>query len=295
MELFVQRVLDGLASGAVYSSMALAIVIVFMASGAINFAQGAMGMFCAFVAWHLSTVNGWPLIVAAIGAIVVGMVGGGLIGRVFVVPLAKETSHLPVVIATLGLMLAITVGAGELFTLDTVTMGSLFTDGTVSVGGVRLEWSVIGMVLTLLVLSVLIRLLFQNTRLGLAMRASVDNQESARLVGISQPRMLTVGWALGGGLGAIAAILIAPVTFVHTGMLDSVLFYGFAAAVVGGLTSPGGAIAGGVLIGMVQSLVPGYVEVIGNQLSILTAFVAMAFVLLVKPEGMFGRVTQERV
>jgi branched-chain amino acid transport system permease protein len=295
VELFVQRVLDGLASGAVYSSMALAIVIVFMASGAINFAQGAMGMFCAFVAWHLSTVNGWPLILAAIAAVLVGVVGGAAIGRVFIVPLAKETSHLPVVIATLGLMLAITVLAGEIFTLDTVRMDSLFTDGSVSLGGVRLEWSVIGMVLTLLVLSVLIRLLFQNTRLGLAMRASVDNLESARLVGISQRRMLTVGWALGGGLGAFAAVLIAPVTFVHTGMLDNVLFYGFAAAVVGGLTSPGGAIAGGILIGLVQSLVPGYIDIIGNQLSIVTAFAVMALILLAKPEGMFGRVTQERV
>lgn len=295
MELLVQRLLDGLASGAIYSSMALAIVIVFMSSGAINFAQGAMGMFCAFIAWQLSSVLGWPILPAALVAVAVGGFGGAVIGRVLVVPLARETSHLPIVIATLGLLLIITVIAGEVFTLNTVSLTSLFPEGSLSVGGILLEWSVVGLLATLVILSLAIWFLFQRTLLGLAMRASVDNRESAQLVGISQQRMLMIGWGLGGGLGALAAILIAPVTFVHTGMLDNVLFYGFAAAAVGGLTSPGGAIAGGILIGVVESVVPGYIDVIGNQLSILTAFIAMSLVLLFKPQGMFGRVGQDRL
>jgi branched-chain amino acid transport system permease protein len=297
MDLLVNRVIDGLGNGAIYASLALAIVLVFRSTGTINLAQGEMGMFCAFIAWKVSSPTGlgWPIIVAIVMAMGAGLIGGALIERVVIRPVERHESHLQMIIVTLGLFLGIDALAGKLFTLNSVTLASPFPTGGLRSGGIELPYQTIGLLGILIVVAALMWFLFARTRLGLAMRASVDNPESARLVGIRRGRMLAIGWGLAGAIGALSACLVAPATLVDVTMLQGVLLYSFAAATLGGFDSPVGAIVGGIVIGLLQVLVSGYVTFIGNQLSLLTALAVIMVMLLVKPTGLFGRTGTERV
>lgn len=298
MDLFLARVLDGLANGSIYASLALAVVLIFRSTGTINLAQGEMAMFTTFLAWKIASPSGGlglPVVVALLVAMAAGFVGGAAIERVIIRPVEGKESHLPMIIVTLGLFLAIDAVAGRVFTLNTVSLASPFPAGGVTAGGVLIQWSTIGLLLTLVGVSAAMWYLFQHTRIGLAMRATVDNAESALLVGIRRGRVLMVGWGLAAALGSLAGVLIAPVTLVQVPMLQSVLLYGFAAATLGGFESPLGAIVGGLLVGLTEALVSGYVGFIGNQLSLFTALVLIVAVLLVKPTGLFGRADLRRL
>ncbi|HVW44952.1 MAG TPA: branched-chain amino acid ABC transporter permease [Amycolatopsis sp.] len=295
MTLLIQRLLDGLSGGAVYAALALAIVLVFRSTGTLNLAQGEMAMFTCFLAWKLSTGLGWPVVPAIVVAMAAGFAGGALIERVVVRPVEDRPDHLPIIIVTLGLMLAINALAGGLFTVDIVRLPDVFPAGALQLGGVHLAYSTIGLLAVLLVVSALIWALFQRTRIGLHMRASVDSPESARLVGIRRSHMLMLGWGIAGALGALAAVLVAPQTFVHTGMLQGVLLYAFAAATLGGFTSVLGAVVGGLIVGVLQSLAVGYIDFIGNDLSLLVALAIIIAVLMVKPNGLFGRADSSRL
>jgi len=294
VELFVQRVIDGLSTGSIYAALALAIVLVFRATGTINLAQGEMAMFCCFIAWKLTDI-GWPIVPAILVSMAAGFVGGAAIERVVVRPVEDAKDHLPIIIVTLGLLLAVDSLAGGLFTVDTERLDSPFPHGSWRVGGVHVGYDSIGLLAVIIVISVVIWFVFGRTRLGLHMRASVDNPESARLVGIRRSSMLMFGWGAAAALGALAAALVAPQTFVYTGMLQGVLLYAFAAATLGGFDSPAGAIVGGLAVGVVQDLVAGYITFIGNELSLLTALGIILAVLMVRPTGLFGRADSKRL
>lgn len=295
MELFVLRIFDGLGNGSIYGALALAIVLIWRSTGTINMAQGAMGMFSAFIAWKLSVGIGMPVIVAVIIAVLAGMVLAALIERVVIRPFEDEDDHLPVIIVTLGLGLILTAVSAKVFTIETVTMPSPFPGGSTAIGSVDIRNSILAIIAVLAGSAALIWALFAKTRVGLQMRATVDNPESSRLVGIRRSNMLMFGWALAGGLGALAAVMIAPSTLVSTTMLEGVLLYSFAAAMLGGLDSPGGAVVGGILLGLGEVMIVGYVPFIGNELNLLTALTVIILVLVIKPAGLFGRVTTERV
>jgi len=134
---------------------------------------------------------------------------------------------------------------------------------------------------------------FRFTPVGLAMRAAAANPDSARLVGISVKKMLGLGWGLAAAIGAVAGIMIAPVVFLEPNMMLGILLYGFAGAVVGGLTSPGGAVVGGFLMGVLENLAGTYL--IGSELKLTFALIVIVTVLLFKPAGLFGRVVVQRV
>jgi branched-chain amino acid transport system permease protein len=299
MELLIQRLVDGTSNGFLYGAVALALVLIYRSTGLMNFAQGEMAMFSTFVVWKLADQTlglGLALVVAIPIGILFAFLLGAVIERVVIRPFeGGANNHLRLLIVTLGLFLAINALAGYIFSTDTERLESPFPDGGLNLGGVNISYLEIGTVVVFLLVALLIRQLFMGTKLGLGLRAAAMNPSSSRLVGIDVSRMMMIGWGLASAIGALAAVLVAPVVFVSTNMMATLLLYGFAAAVVGGFESAPGALVGGVLVGLIQSLSAGYLPFIGNQLQLATAFAVILLVLLIRPQGLFGRVPVERV
>jgi branched-chain amino acid transport system permease protein len=282
MELFLHQVLAGIATGGIYACMALAIVMIYQAIDGLNFAQGEMAMFSTFIAWQLMQW-GMPYWAAFFVTLALSFAGGYLIERVVMRPIqnAPPLSHVAMFIALFAVINSL---AGFIWEYQIKSFPTPF--GTQPLFGRGLmsahDAGMIGV--TVLVL-VFLYLFFRYTRIGLAMRAAAANPQSARLVGIRVGWMLALGWGMAASIGAVAGMLIAPVVFLEPNMMASILLYGFAGAVVGGLTSPGGAVVGGVLVGVIENL--------AGTLSIALALIV--FVLTVKPSGLFGRRVVHRV
>ena len=289
MELFIQRVFDGLQAGVIYAILALAIVVIFRASGLLNFAQGELAMFTTFIAWAMLDA-GVPWWAATILAAVVGFGIGALLYRLLIVRLGGPTgSPLAIVIVTIGLFLILNDGAGIIWGSNPAKVPRIFGDGRVEFLGAGISVQVLGLLGVLALLVIGFGLLFQRTKLGLALRAVTSNQESAALVGIKVVSTLMIGWGLAAAIGALAGTFTASQnSSVDTNMMQIALIYAFAAATLGGFDSPLGAVVGGLIIGLVSELVVGYVDVIGPDLRLLPGFVLVLVVLLVRPQGLFG-------
>lgn len=286
MERFAQLVLDGIATGAIYSLVALAIVLIFRSTGLVNLAQGEMATFSTFVAWQL---HQWGLGVwfALILAILVSFLGGLLVQQAIMRPV-QDASELTLVIVTLGLFLAFNSLSGWIWDFLVKQFPSPFPDRIWAFGDVRLTASTLGIVAVLLVLAGSLWVLFSFTKLGLAMRTVAYNPETARLVGINVNRILMLGWGLASALGAAAGVFVAPKLFLEPNMMFGVLIYAIAAATFGGLDSPVGAVVGGVTIGVTENLAGSYIGFIGTDLKITVPLVLIIVVLLFRPQGMFG-------
>lgn len=292
--MILQQLADGIATGAVYGALALAIVLVYRASRTLNFAQGELALLGAYVSWQL-TVWGLPILAALpVSMLVLALFSAGL-ERVLFRPLVRRHQHLPLIIVSLGLMIAINAVIGWVWTYQTKEVPPLFGDGVLMLGGVAVSRQDIGIVFTVLIAALALAVLFRFTRTGLRMRASVSAPESSELSGVSTGSMMTLGWALSGAIGALAGTLIAPELFLHPGMMAPVLIYAFAAATLGGLDSPVGALVGGVVVGVVENLAGSYVPGIGGELKQIFALVIIVVVLLVRPQGIFGRKELVRV
>lgn len=289
MDLFLQQALGGLATGAIYASLALAVVMIYQAIDHFNFAQGEMAMFSTFIAWQMIEW-GFPFWGAFAACIVLSFLGGMAIERVVFAPIhdAPVLSHIVVFIA---LTLIFNSVAGFIWEFTIKVFPSPFPDKlpfeTNLIGPHQL--GIIGVTLIMLGL---IYVFFKYTPVGLAMRAAAANPDSARLVGVSVKKMLALGWGLAAAVGAVAGMLIAPVVFLEPNMMLGILLYGFAGAVVGGLTSPGGAVVGGFLMGVLENVAGIF---IGSELKLTLALVVIVTVLLFKPAGLFGRVVVQRV
>jgi branched-chain amino acid transport system permease protein len=293
MVLFFQRVLDGIATGAVYAALALGMVLVYRATGILNFAQGEMAMLSTYATWFL-----WDAGLGIWGAVAVSLVasfaGGALIERIIVRPVERK-SPAAVFIVLIGLWITLNAGAGLLFGSDGRTMGDLFGGGGVDVGGVRISADTMGVLGVLTAVCAVLWLLFSHTKLGLVLRGVASNPSSAALVGIPVGRMYMIGWGLGAALGALAGALITTSVYIEPNMMIGILVYAFAAAILGGFDSPPGAIVGGLALGVTESLASGYVDWIGSALKLSVAFVVIIAVLLVRPTGLFGRPEVARV
>ncbi len=310
--LLLQRIFDALTNGAIYSSLALALVIIYRSTGLLNFAQGEMATFSAYVAFVLLTgaapgLTGgsiasavgapYPVAVAIGAAIVLGAIAGGLTERLMFRPL-RDAPELAMVSVTIGLFLAINSLVEQWWGTAPRQMPSLFPDAAgdyLDVAGARLRHTAVGAWITLGVLLMALAWFLQKTRSGLAFRAVSFNRESAELNGIRSGRTLMLGWMLAAAFGAVAAGLSASSVLLEPTMMLRVLVYAFAAATLGGLDSPRGAVIGGVVIGLSQTLIPAYVPLIGFELSVLPALVVMVAVLVVRPAGLFGTRRTERV
>lgn len=287
MDVFLQQLVDGITWGALYGAFALSIVLVYRASGIVNFAQGEMAMFSAFFAWQFYEW-GAPLYLAIFGAMVVAFICGGAIERVLIRPLAGSPNHMPLVIITLGLMLVLNSAAGWIWGVQSRAFPSMVSGPVINLGPVVISRQALLIVGAVTVVAVLLYVLFQRTKVGLAMRAAAGQPESAELIGVPVGRMLMVGWGLAAVIGALAASLAAPQLFLQPNMLVASLIYAFAAAVLGGLDSPVGALIGGLCVGVAENLAGTYIGWIGNDFKQAVALALILGVLLFKPEGLFG-------
>jgi len=286
MERVIQTVVDGLATGSLYGALALAVVLIYRTTGIVNFAQGEMAMFSTFIAWGLVEA-GLPLGVAILATLLLSLAGGMLIERVLIRPV-EGGEVLTLVILTLGLFILTNSAAGWIWGFENRSFPSIFPDDTASVAGVEVPVESLGIVGLLLAVVGVLFLLFQRTRIGLAIRAVSLNPESSRLAGISVGRTLMIGWGIAAMVGALAGVLIAPRLFLDVNFMGGVLIYSFAAATLGGFDSPMGAVIGGWVIGVAENLATTYVDFIGSDLKILVPLVIILVVLLIKPTGLFG-------
>src|ERR1700731_2549891 len=292
MELLTNQILAGIATGAIYACMGRAVVMIYQAIDHLNFAQGEMAMFSTFIAWQL-IAWGLPYWVAFALAVVVSFVAGVLIDRVLFRPVQKAPV-LSQIVAFIALFSILNSSAGQIWDFTIKSFPTPFGHQPLF-GGTLIDTHEAGMIGVTLVLLVLLYMFFRGTRLGLAMRAAAANPESARLVGIRGGWMTGLGWGMAAAIGAVAGILIAPVVFLEPNMMLGVLLYGFAGAVLGGLTSPLGAVVGGFLVGIFENLAGTYIPGVGNELKLPIALALIITVLVVKPTGLFGRPIVKRV
>ena len=225
---FLQQVVSGIASGGIYASLALALVLIHRATGVINFAQGEMAMFSTYILWTLTTNHGWAYAPALVATLLVSLAGGIGIHQLVIRPNEKG-SVLRVVIVTIGLLLAFNGLATMIWSGEVRSVTSPFGSRTIDVGGVVISVQDLGTIAVVLVTVVLLWALFQFTKVGLAMRAAAVNPVQARLVGVRVSSMLSLGWGLAAVLGAIAGSLAAPTVFLDPNMMQAILIYAFAA------------------------------------------------------------------
>jgi len=290
MDAFLHQVVGGLATGGIYASVALALVMIHQATHLLNFAQGEMAMFSTYIAWALinAGVPYWAAFFLTIGfAFVLG-----LALQHFVMRNIRSTSVLQLVIVFIGLLVIFNSVAGWIFTYTIKVFPSPFPQGPLF-GQKYMSAHELGAIgVTMLVLLVLWAF-FRFTSLGLAMRAAAQNPVSSRLVGIRVAWMLALGWGLAAAIGAIAGMMVAPIVYLDPNMMAGILLYAFAAALIGGIDSPGGAVVGGFLVGVLENVLGAYV--VGNELKLGVALVLIVGVLLIRPSGLFGSVQVTRV
>jgi branched-chain amino acid transport system permease protein len=293
MTQFLQQVVSGLASGGIYGSLALALVLIYRSTGVVNFAQGEMATFATYVAWTLMN-HGWSFWPAFAATLAIAFAGGVTIERVLIRPV-ENAPVLTVVILTIGLLILVNGATSWIWGGAAKQFHGPFSTRPIHVGGVAFSIQDLGVIGVSVGTVVVLALFFRFTKLGLALRASALNPSSSRLVGIRVGWMLALGWGLAAVLGAIAGMMAAPSLFLDPNMMQSVLLYAFAAAVLGGLESPVGAVVAGLAIGVLLNLVGTYWDFVGGQLRLAAALAVILGVLLVRPQGLFGRAAVKRV
>jgi branched-chain amino acid transport system permease protein len=289
MHEFLQQVFSGLAAGAIYASVALALVMIYRSTDLVNFAQGEMAMFSTYIAWTLVNA-GLPFWVAFVITLVVSFVGGMVIERVVIRPV-ENAPVLAAVVVTIGLLLIFNSLAGWIYSYTVQDFPSPFPDRPLL--GALITTRDLGVIAVTLIMLVILFVFFRYTSTGLAMRAAAQNPVSARLCGIRVGRMLAIGWGLAAAIGATAGIMVAPVLFLDPNMMGGVLLYAFAGALLGGISSPVGAVIGGLIVGVTENLVGTYL--IASQLKLTVALALIILVLVFRPNGLFGTAIVRRV
>ncbi len=292
MQQLLTTALTGLTLGMVYAAFALALVLIWRSTRIVNFAQAPMAMITTYVALVIIDA-GYSYWIGFAAALLSGLVLGAVIERVVVRPVEGK-SHINAVILTLGLFIVIHALAAVVFGSRYRSFPAPFGLRGFQAGDMTIALTGFGIftIVAVLVTMGLLVALFRFTDLGLMMRASAFNQEVARLLGVKVSGMLTLGWALAAVVGSLSGLLIAGGSLVHPAYMDSVVVYGFVAAVLGGLDSPAGAVIGGLLLGLSLSFVSGYV---GSELVPLASLVILMLVLLLKPGGLFSYAAERRV
>ncbi|MFN8019645.1 MAG: branched-chain amino acid ABC transporter permease [Acidimicrobiales bacterium] len=307
MQLFLDQLMNGIGAGVIYASVALALVLIYRTTGLLNFAQGEMALFSTFVTWWL-TDHGWPIWPALFGSMAFSFVAGALIERVIIRPVEGSKNPLNVVIVTLGLFLALNALCQLIFIKpgqEALRMPMLFPRGKITLPGPLHEgdWAhfgipkvIVGQCVVLALMCLFLWVLLQKTKVGLSLRAVASNPESSRLVGISPGRMLMLGWGLAAMIGAVAGTMAASrgTGGFDSSLMQQILVYSFAAAALGGFDSPLGAVVGGLVVGVANSLTIQYVGFL-EGIELVVPLGIIFVVLLVRPNGLFGRTAVERV
>jgi len=289
----IQQVISGVAAGAIYASLALALVLIYRAMDIANFAQGEMAMFSTFIAYSLITYARLPYLVVFPLTIAISFGGGVLIERVMIRPFEGKPA-LSLVIVTLALFNLVSGLAGVIWGYILKPFPSLFSSRPLQFAGVYVGQEDLGVLAVCLVVLGIVYLFFQYTKVGLAMRASALYPESSSLVGVRVSWMLALGWGLAAAVGAVAGMMIAPIAFLDPYMMQPILLFAFAGAVLGGIESPLGAVIGGLAVGVVLALAGTYLPN-GQNLRLAFALLIIVGVLIVRPGGLLGRVQVRRV
>jgi branched-chain amino acid transport system permease protein len=289
LEGVIHQVMSGIATGGIYASVALALVMIYQATHHVNFAQGEMATFSTYIA--LTLINfGLPYWIAFAGAVILSFAIGVAIERVLMRPMM----HAPVLASVgvfVGLLLIVNSLSGWFFDYTIKQFPTPFPDRPM-MGGYLSGHELGATAITLIVL-ISVWLFFRFTRLGLAMRAAAFNPVSSRLVGVRVGWMLALGWGLAAAIGAVAGCMVAPIVFLDPNMMSGILLYAFAGALLGGIDSPLGAVLGGFAVGVIENLGGAYV--VGTELKLTLALVIIVAVLTVKPSGLMGRRVYSRV
>jgi branched-chain amino acid transport system permease protein len=291
---FIQYIVVGLANGGVYATLALALVLIHRATGIVNFAQGEMGMFAAFVSWSLIYHHGLPYWVAFFLTLLIAFLGGAAVHEAVIRPLSRG-GELMVVMATIALLVILNGLAGWIWSPEVKFLKSPFPLKHYDVGGVVVQVQDLGIIGVSLLCVILVFLFFRFTRLGLQMRASAVGPATSRLLGIRVTLMLSIGWGLAAMLSAVSGMMAASQLQLDPNFMLVILTYSFAAAVLGGIDSPVGAVVGAFLIGIGISLLTGYASgFLGTELQLPVALAVLLAVLVLRPAGLFGRVVVRR-
>ena len=293
---FAQQIVSGLSTGGVYASLALALVIVYRSTRVINFAQGELATFSTFIAWWLVSEHGWPYWGAFFLTLAMSFVGGLLLQRIVFRP-AERAQVLTMVIVTLGLLILFNGLTFWIWGGDTKTFPSAFSTRAIHAGGVAFSIQDLGVIGVSLAAVGLLYLLFRFTKVGLGLRAAAANPDASRLLGVRVSWMLALGWGLAAVLSAVSGMMAASTVYVfNPTFMQVILIYAFAAAVLGGLESPAGAVVGGLTLGVLLNLlgtyVPGYFS---GDMRLVGGLLVILAVLLLRPAGLFGRVAVRRV
>jgi branched-chain amino acid transport system permease protein len=301
MEQFLQQIASGLANGAIYACVALALVMIYVSTDHINFAQGEMAMFSTYLSWQLMTwgMSFWGAFVIAVA---LSFLLGVAIERLILRPL-HTAPVLSIIVVFIGLLAIFNSLAGTIWSYLIKEYPSPFPKSSFGIAGVIGSHQLGVIVVTLIVLGLLF-VFFRYTPLGLAMRAAAQNPQMARLVGVRVDWMLALGWGLAASVGAVAGIMVAHIVYLEPNMMAGILLYAFASALVGGISNPAGAVAGGFIVGVLENMVAyagNQIEkatgiyIVGNGEKLTVALIIVIVVLTVRPAGLFGRVVVKRV
>jgi branched-chain amino acid transport system permease protein len=293
MQEFFQQVVSGIAIGGIFASLALALVLIYNAMGLVNFAQGEMAMLATFVAYALIS-RGMSYWLAFPITLILAFAGGIIIQRAVIKPV-ERAPVLTLVIITLGLATLINGLAGFIFGYVPRSFPSPFSSDSVDVLGVFISYRDLGVIAVSGLVLLGVYVLLQRTTLGLSLRAAAHHPEASRLLGVQVSWMRALGWGLASAVGAVSGLMVAPILLLEPNMMQTIIIYAFAAAVLGGIESPLGAVVGGLLVGITVNLAGAYVPGVGGDLQLAVGLAIIIAVLIVRPNGLFGRAAIRRV
>lgn len=289
--MILQLVISGLAIGSIYALIALALVLIHKATDMVNFAQGEMAMFTTFLCFALLHQLQLPILVVVLLSFPLGFLLGAVVERIVIQPISMDPP-VNLLIVTIGLWIIFNNLAGWIWGYDPYTFPSLFGERPIEILGARVSPNDLGTIFLALAVMAGLFLFFERTREGTAMRAASTNRRAARLMGIKVPRVWLVSWGLAGGIGGVAGVLTAPVTFLDFEMMVAVLLKAFAGAILGGFNSLPGAIVGGFSIGLLETF---FGALVSSTFKDNFAFVIIIAVLMIRPTGLFGRAGIKKV
>jgi branched-chain amino acid transport system permease protein len=291
MNQFITAILTSLSSGAIYALMSLSLVLVWRSTRVVNFAQAGQAVLTTYIGYAVIQKTGsyW---IALVVAVISGALIGAIIDRFFMRPIFKRVTSGPIVmiapvVATLGLLGIIQAIIGFIWGLTNQSIETPVSNAGLNINGTVVAFSLFNLLVLVIVtlVMILLTLLFQKTNIGLALRASAYSPEIAKLSGIKVDAVRTLGWAISGAASGLAGMLYIPNTYLYPNAMDVLLVFGFIAAVIGGLDSMAGAVAGAMVLGFAINFSTTYIS---TTLVFPTAFLVLILVLLVKPSGLFA-------
>ncbi|MBS4537608.1 branched-chain amino acid ABC transporter permease [Clostridium sp. D2Q-11] len=291
MAIFFQNIMAGLETGSLYALAALGLVLIFRTSDVINFAQGEMAMFSTFVAFTLFDGLGLSYPLAVIGALIFALLFGFIVERIFIRP-ASDASLVSKMIITLGLIMIIGGLASAIFGIDSYYFRQAISADSIDAAGVVVQPNALFIIAITLVIMAGLFYMINKTKVGIAIRATAQNEKTARLMGIPVFKVYSMSWIIATILGAIAGILMAPTTNVSTTMMAEVHLKSFIAAVLGGFGSFHGPVIGGLIIGILDNLVGMYISLTWKTVIVYGLLIVT---LIVKPTGIFGKTHRKKV